>query len=148
MYPELGLLVDGEWIDASRRESLEVVNPATGTVLGRLPVATTEDIHSAAEAAHRAFGAWRRRTPLDRARILASVAMALRERADDLSTILTLEQGKPLREATAEVIATADTFEWMAEEGRRVYGRIVPSRFAGAEQYVVHEPIGPVGSCM
>lgn len=146
MYPELGLLVDGEWIDASEREALEVRNPATGASLGHLPIATLPDIDRAAEAAERAFAAWRRRTPLDRARILGSVAAALRQRVQELGTILTLEQGKPLREATAEVVATADTFEWMAEEGRRVYGRIVPSRYADTEQFVVHEPIGPVAA--
>lgn len=146
MYPALGMLVDGEWIDASRRESTEIVNPATGAALGRLPIATLEDIDRAADAAHRAFGPWRRRLPLERARILANVAAALRARSGELGTILTLEQGKPLREATSEVVATADSFEWMAEEGRRVYGRIVPSRYADTEQYVVHEPIGPVAA--
>ena len=146
MYPALGLLVDGEWIDASKREAIEVRNPATGAPLGRLPVATLADIDRAAEAADRAFAAWRSRTPLERARILGTAATTLRQRAQALGTILTLEQGKPLREATAEVIATADSFEWMAEEGRRVYGRIVPSRYPDTEQFVVHEPIGPVAA--
>ncbi|OZI59723.1 NAD-dependent succinate-semialdehyde dehydrogenase [Bordetella genomosp. 11] len=146
MYPRLGLLVDGEWIDASRREATLVRNPATGEPLGELPIATPDDIDRAAQAAARAFGGWRAMTPLERGRILARVATTLRERAESLSAILTREQGKPLREALAEVIATADTFEWMGEEGRRAYGRIVPSRFAGVEQLVLHEPIGPVAA--
>ena len=144
MHAQLGLLIDGEWIDASQRESIKVCNPATGELIGELPIATLQDVDRAAEAAHRAFSQWRSVTPCERARILAHIATTIRRRAKDLATILTTEQGKPLREATAEIVATADTFEWMAEEGRRVYGRIVPSRFPGTEQLVLHEPIGPV----
>ncbi|ANN67254.1 NAD-dependent succinate-semialdehyde dehydrogenase [Bordetella bronchialis] len=146
MYPRLALLIDGEWLDASRREAIPVINPATGERLGELPVATDEDIDRGADAAARAYPGWRDRTALDRGRILARVATLLRDRVDALAGVLTREQGKPLHEAAAEVIATADTFEWMAEEGRRVYGRIVASRFPGAEQLVVQEPIGPVAA--
>ncbi|MBL0420858.1 NAD-dependent succinate-semialdehyde dehydrogenase [Ramlibacter sp. AW1] len=146
MYPELGLLIDGEWISGLERDAIVVRNPATGAPIGELPVATVQDIDRAAEAAQKAFPVWRGITALDRGRVLARIATILRERTAELSAILTLEQGKPLREAAAEIAATADSFEWMGEEGRRVYGRVVPSRFADAEQLVVHEPIGPVAA--
>jgi len=146
MYPEPGLLIDGTWIAASERETLEVRNPANGELLGLLPVATDRDVDRAAEAAARAFGPWSRATALERARVLGRIAAAIRERAGELAAILTREQGKPLHESTAEVQGAADAFEWMAEEGRRVYGRIVPSRQAGLEQLVLHEPVGPVAA--
>ncbi len=145
-YPALGLLIDGEWIGAAERETLDVHNPATGALLGRLPIATPQDIDRAAHAAQRAFGSWRRMTPLERGRLLSGISSRIRERRDMLASILTMEQGKPLREAQAEIVSTADAFEWMAEEGRRVYGRTVPSRFADVEQLVVHEPVGPVAA--
>ena len=146
VYPPLGLLVDGEWIAASARDTLPVHNPATGALLGELPMATEADIDRAADAAHRAFGPWRRRTALERGRILAEVAATLRRRTSELAPVLTLEQGKPLREATAEIISTADSFEWLAEEGKRVYGRTMPSRFADTEMVVALEPVGPVAA--
>lgn len=146
MYPKLALLIDGEWLEEAGRQSQPVHNPATGEFLGALPLATPQDIDRAIDAADKAFLAWRRVTALERGRILMRVADALRARAQGLARILTLEQGKTLAEAAGEIIGCADTFEWMAEEGKRVYGRIVPSRFAGSEQLVTQEPIGPVGA--
>lgn len=145
-YPALGLLINGEWIHARDRETCEVRNPATGACLGELPIATEQDIDAAVATAHRAFAAWSRRTPLDRSNILRRVAELVRAHLDRLSAILTLEQGKTLQESTGEIHATADTFDWMAEEGKRVYGRIVPPRVAGLEQLVVYEPIGVVAA--
>jgi succinate-semialdehyde dehydrogenase/glutarate-semialdehyde dehydrogenase len=83
---------------------------------------------------------------LERARLLLKIASSIRDHGGALAHIISLEQGKTLGEARGEIIATADTFEWMAEEGKRVYGRVVPSRFAGAEQLVLYEPIGPVAA--
>ncbi|MGN5478082.1 aldehyde dehydrogenase family protein [Cupriavidus basilensis] len=83
---------------------------------------------------------------LERARVLARISSAIRTGAEVLASVLTMEQGKTLREARAEIEATADTFEWMAEEGKRVYGRIVSPRSAGVEQLVLYEPVGPVGA--
>lgn len=145
-YPAAALLIDGEWIPAGKRECLQVHNPATGERLGEVPVATLNDIDAAVNAAQRAFAPWSRRTALERSGILRRIGELVRMNIDRLSVVLTLEQGKTLRESVGELTATADTFDWMAEEGKRVYGRIVPSRFAGLEQFVVYEPVGVVAA--
>jgi succinate-semialdehyde dehydrogenase/glutarate-semialdehyde dehydrogenase len=144
-YPSLGLLIDGEWI-ADGRETMPVCNPATGQTIAHLPLATLSDIDRAIDAADRAFLTWKNVSALERGRLLQRIASAIRANSGALASVITMEQGKTLREAQGEIGATADTFEWMAEEGKRVYGRVVPSRFAGAEQLVVYEPIGPVGA--
>ncbi|RYF42138.1 MAG: aldehyde dehydrogenase family protein, partial [Comamonadaceae bacterium] len=141
-YHSPALLIDGEWIPAGQRDGLEVTNPANGEKLGDVPVATLADIDAAVDAAQCAFGPWSQRTPLDRSGILRRIGDLVRTHIDRLSVILTMEQGKTLRESVGELNATADTFDWMAEEGKRAYGRIVPSRFAGMEQLVVYEPVG------
>jgi succinate-semialdehyde dehydrogenase/glutarate-semialdehyde dehydrogenase len=141
MYPELGLYIDGEWLRTTRA-TMPVVNPATGQPIGALPTATTDDLDAAIEAAERGFAVWRNKSAYDRGRILKGTADLLRERAGSIARILTLEQGKTVTEALGEVQASADIIEWYGEEGRRVYGRIVPSRAAGLRQMVVHEPVG------
>lgn len=148
-YPHLQLLIGSRWLDAGpgdAREVREVRDPASGQVLGRLPLATDDDIEAAAQAAAQAAVPWKQMTALERGRILNRIAAQIREQATSLATILTLEQGKTLREAEGELIAVADTFEWMAEEGKRAYGRVVPSRLQGAEQWVQFEPVGPVAA--
>lgn len=145
-YPALQLLIDGQWLDAEGRAEREVHDPATGELLGRLPLANTQDIDCAAQAAARAFSGWRRVSALDRARLLQAISLRLRERTDSLAWILTREQGKTLRESAGEIAGAADTFEWMAEEGKRVYGRTVPSRLPGAEQLVLLDPVGAVAA--
>ena len=146
MYPELSLLIDGEWIGQGGRRSLSVTNPATGEEIGQLPVATLRDIDQAAKAAASAFAGWKSETPFERARILLRIAELLRRDAATIAPILTMEQGKPLREAQAEISGAADIFEWMAEEGKRVYGRIVGSRIPGADQMIFRQAVGPIAA--
>lgn len=143
---ERTLLIDGEWLDGGGRDSRPVFNPATGAVIGSVPVATHADIDRAAEVAHSGFEQWRRRTALERGNVLSSVAFAMREQVGRLASLLTLEQGKTIKEATAEVLSSADLIQWLSEEGKRVYGRIVPPRAHGLEQLVVLEPVGPVAA--
>jgi len=141
-YEQPQLFIDGRWLGAEGRIAKDVLNPATGQVLAQLPHATRADLDAALDAARRAFPAWRAAAPLDRSRILRSAATLVRERADDIARTMTLEQGKPLREARLEVLASADTFDWYAEEGRRNYGRVVPGRTLGQRITVLHEPVG------
>lgn len=145
-YPALELLIDGEWIGRQGRRSLPVTNPATGEHLGEVPVATESDLDRAAEAASRAFASWRHVPALERAAVLQSIARAIRRDEHRLATILTLEQGKRHVEALQEIRNSADTFEWMAEEGKRAYGRIVPARNRDTDQFVRLEPAGPVAA--
>ncbi|RYE08267.1 MAG: NAD-dependent succinate-semialdehyde dehydrogenase [Hyphomicrobiales bacterium] len=144
-YQKLGLWIDGEWTTGGGREVLAVLNPATGEKLADLPRATTADLDAALGAADRGFRLWKAISAYDRAKVLRRAADIMRERDAEIGRTLTLEQGKPLAEAIAEVRNSADIFEWFAEEGRRAYGRIVPARSATTRQMVVREPVGPVG---
>lgn len=139
-YAPLALYVDGSFIDD--RPGEEVTNPANGDVLGHLPHATEGDMDLALQSAAKAFESWRWSSPLERSRILRRVAELIREKADDIARDLTRDQGKPFAEARQEVVNAADHAEWHAEECRRIYGRIVPSRDANVRQAVVRQPVG------
>jgi succinate-semialdehyde dehydrogenase / glutarate-semialdehyde dehydrogenase len=142
----LRLIIGGETVDADRRRSLPVIDPATGEEIGRLPIATTEDMERALASAARGFAAWRAVAAYDRAVILREAARLLRERVEPIARTMTLEQGKPLAESRLEILASADAIEWAAEEGRRAYGRVVPARSNAVRQTVLREPVGPVAA--
>ncbi|GAB3200160.1 NAD-dependent succinate-semialdehyde dehydrogenase [Nocardioides hungaricus] len=145
-YPQLSLLIAGEWRAGDGRDTLPVVDPATGEAIAALPVATTVDLDDALDAAAAAFASWRDTPAYDRYRILRRAGDLLRERAETIGRHTTLEQGKPLRESVAEARSAADILDWFAEEGRRVYGRIVPSRSADVRDLVLRQPVGPVAA--
>lgn len=145
-YPDIQLLIDNQWVDAASGKKLDVVNPATGGRIGSVAHAGTADLDRALAAAQRGFAAWRNVPANERAAQMRRAAGLLRERADEIARLLTQEQGKPLAEARVEVLAGADIIEWFADEGRRVYGRIVPSRNLAAQQQVLKEPVGPVAA--
>ena len=142
MYPTLTLYIDGQFITAQGRKEQDVLNPATNQVIAKLPHATTEDLQRAVASAQRAFETWRKTSPLDRAKVLRKVAELARERAPEIGRNITLDQGKPLAEAVGEVMFCAEHAEWHAEECRRIYGRVIPSRQEGVRQLVLREPIG------
>jgi succinate-semialdehyde dehydrogenase/glutarate-semialdehyde dehydrogenase len=139
---DLCLYIDGTFLKGEGRAEHEVVDPATGTVVGRLPLASDDDLDRALGAAARAFATWRRSSPLERSRVLRRVGELSRTRAAEIGRIVTLEMGKPLAEAVAEVTACADHCDWHAEECRRIYGRVVPPRLPNVRQLVLHEPVG------
>jgi succinate-semialdehyde dehydrogenase/glutarate-semialdehyde dehydrogenase len=141
-YAQPALFIGGHWIGPDKRASSAVVNPATGEELGRMPVATPEDLVEAATTAQEALLHWKVRSPIDRSGILRRFADLLRSREGAIARDLTLDQGKPLLEARAEVRAAAEHVDWHAEEGRRVYGRTIPARLPGVQQQVLREPIG------
>lgn len=145
-YPSLSLYIAGEWIDKGTRASEPVINPATGEAVGEVPHATPQDIEAALQAADASFRTWRHVAPLDRSRILRRAAELLRSRTDQLATVITLESGKPLAESVREISVASEMFEWAAEEGRRAYGRIIPSRVKGMRQLAMLEPVGPVAA--
>jgi succinate-semialdehyde dehydrogenase/glutarate-semialdehyde dehydrogenase len=134
--------IDGEWVEADSGETIAVDDPATGTTVAEVPRMGVEETRRAIEAAERAQPAWRAMTAKDRARIIRRIADTMVERQDDLAALLTAEQGKPLAEAKGEILYAASFFEWFAEEGKRVYGDVIPS-FAPDKRIVVQkEPIG------
>lgn len=145
-YPNTGLHIGGAWIAADARDAIPVVNPATGEVIGAVAKATVDDLDRALSAAARGFATWRAVSALDRGRVLRRAADLLRDRVETIARLMTLEQGKPLREARAETLSAADTLDWFAEEGRRAYGRVIPARAEGVIQIVVREPVGPVAA--
>ena len=146
-YPNTQLYIDGRWQDAADGRTLAVHNPATGQEIGRVAHASRADLDLALAAAQKGFETWRDTTPAERSKIMRKAAGLLRERATDIARLLTQEQGKPLAEARVEVMAAGDIIEWFAEEGFRVYGRIVPSRGNLAlRQMVLKDPVGPVAA--
>ncbi|MDP1901753.1 MAG: NAD-dependent succinate-semialdehyde dehydrogenase [Rubrivivax sp.] len=142
MYPKLSLYIDGQFKSGEGRREQDIINPATDEVIGQLPHATQADLDDALAAAQRAFESWRKTSPLERSKLLRKVAALARERAPDIGHGITLDQGKPLAEAVAEVNACAEHAEWHAEECRRIYGRVIPARLDGVRQLVLREPIG------
>ena len=145
-YDPLYLFIDGDWIEAGNRDTVAVINPATEATIGRLPLATAADLERALSATRSGFDIWRRTVPAERARIMKNAAALMRERAEHIASLMTLEEGKPLAESRDEVLRAADYFEWFAEEARRIDGRVVPSNRPGVLQLVKREPIGPVAA--
>lgn len=146
-YPNTQLFINGQWQDAADGRSLAVFNPATGKEIGRVAQAGKADLDKALEAAQKGFETWRDMPPADRAKIMRKAAALIRERAGEIAPLLTQEQGKPLVEAKGEAMAAADLIEWFADEGLRVYGRIVPSRGKPElRQMVLKDPVGPVAA--
>jgi len=146
MYTDLGLYIDGKWLNGDGRKGEDVINPATGKTLAHLPHASTADLDAALDAAVGGFAQWKTTSAYDRSRILRKAADLLRERHDHVAEGMVQEQGKIYAEARAEVLTSADIIDWYAEEGRRTYGRIVPGRQKGVRQLVVHEPVGVVAA--
>ena len=145
-YPDTRLLIAGEWRDATGGKKIAVANPATGQTIGHVAHASIADLDAALAAAQSGFEKWRNTPAADRANTMRKAAGLLRERADAIARMMTQEQGKPLAEARVEVLAGAGIIEWFADEGMRVYGRIVPSRNLAAQQLVLKEPVGPVAA--
>lgn len=142
MYTDkIQLFIDGQWIDGDDRKP--IVNPATGQTIGLLESAGPAALDRALTAVERAFNVWKITTAAYRWDILSRAADLLVERKDRVATILTMENGKTLNEALGEVLFCADAIRWYAEEGKRLYGRVVPSRHAAVRQTVVKEPVGP-----
>jgi succinate-semialdehyde dehydrogenase/glutarate-semialdehyde dehydrogenase len=138
--------VDGEWIDADAGGTVEVTNPATGEVLGTVPSLGAAETRRAIEAAAAAFPAWAAKTAKERAGILRRWHDLLLANTDDLGLLMTAEQGKPLAEARGEVAYAAAFIEWFAEEGKRVYGDVIPGHQPDKRILVLRQPIGVVAA--
>ena len=146
MYETLALYIDGQFLSGDGRREQEVWDPATGQTIAKLPHASRADLDHALASAQKAFQSWKHSSPMDRSKILRKVAELARERAKEIGHNITLDQGKPLAEAIAEVVSCADHADWHAEECRRIYGRVVPARLPNVRQTVVREPIGVVAA--
>jgi len=140
------MYIDGKWCDADDGRTLRVINPATEEVIAEMAYGNRAMVRRALEAAHKAMPAWMKLTSWDRAKIIKKTADLMRERADAIARTMTMEQGKPLAEAKGEVLHSADTFEWFAEEGKRAYGQVIPQREQGKRHITVKHPVGVVGA--
>jgi succinate-semialdehyde dehydrogenase / glutarate-semialdehyde dehydrogenase len=140
------LYIDGSWRDAADGSTFPVVDPATEEVVAEVPSATPQDVDDAVDAAERAFAGWRTTDVWTRSAHLRKVATWLREHTDELAAVATEEQGKPLAQAAGELAATADQFDWYADEARRIYGRLVDGHATDHRLLVRREPIGPVAA--
>jgi succinate-semialdehyde dehydrogenase/glutarate-semialdehyde dehydrogenase len=146
-YIDTQLFIDGKWAQPAEGKTLPVVNPATGKEIGRVAHAGRPDLDRALEAAKKGFEIWRDTVPAERAKIMRKAAALVRERVGEIASLLTQEQGKPLAEAKTETLAACDILDWFADEGLRVYGRIVPSRVnVSIRQMVIKDPVGPVAA--
>ena len=145
-YTNTQLLIDGQWCDAANGKTLPVQNPASGQEIGRVAFASKVDLDRALAAAQKGFDAWRKVPAIERCKIMRQAAAILRERAPEIAALMTQEQGKPVAEAKAEIMMAGDIIEWFAEEGKRVYGRVVPPRNLAAQQMVLKDPVGPVAA--
>jgi len=141
----LALLIDGQWREGSSGRTRDVLDPTTGEVLAAVPTADRSDVDAAIAAAARAFPRWRDLPVDERTRILMKAAAIMRERADAIARIATIEEGKTFAEMRGEVLRCAKALEWDAQDAKRAYGRIIPID-NDTELTVRHEPVGPVGA--
>ncbi|MFF8908485.1 NAD-dependent succinate-semialdehyde dehydrogenase [Streptomyces olivaceoviridis] len=144
-YPAVRMHIAGEWCQGGSGRTAPVVDPATEETIGTVPLASAADLDRALDAAAEGFRVWRDTPVVRRTEILHTAAGLLAERAGEVGRIMTLEQGKPLAEATGEARRAADTLRWHADDARRAYGRIIPSA-PGILLSVRREPIGPVAA--
>lgn len=144
--PQPALLIDGKWRSARSSQHFRVIDPATESVLVEYPGATADETKEAADAAATAFPSWSSRTASDRGAVLRAGAANLRNAGEEIATLLTREEGKPLAEARREIDVAAAIIEWYAEEGRRACGRSIPSSLSGADVRTELVPAGPVAA--
>ena len=145
-YPDTQLLIDGQWRDGVEGRVLPVIDPASGETIGQVAHATQPDFDAALSSVSKGFTAWSAISAFERSKMMRRAADLLRERSDRIASLLTREQGKPLKEAKAEVMAGADVVDWFAEEARRTYGQLIPARAAGVTQMAIKMPVGPVAA--
>jgi succinate-semialdehyde dehydrogenase/glutarate-semialdehyde dehydrogenase len=138
--------VGGQWVDASDRRTSEIANPATGKPIGTVPHMGAADTRRAVDAAAQAFPAWARKTAKERAGLLRKWHDLMMANQEDLAVLMTAEQGKPLAESRGEIAYAASFVEWFAEEGKRLYGDVIPQHQADKRVVVIRQPIGVVGA--
>ncbi|MFN9497194.1 MAG: aldehyde dehydrogenase family protein, partial [Erythrobacteraceae bacterium] len=143
-YPTLKMFINGAWIETGEAGAMDVINPATGAVIGQCPKASPAQLDAALKASDDAFAAWGRTCGAERHAILRRAADLLRTRAPAIARVITAEMGKPHAQGIGEILSACDTIDFLGEEAKRRGGRLIPTR--GNQliaQIVTHEPIGP-----
>ncbi len=139
-------ILNGQSIDEGSLGTRELVNPATEAVIAVLPRCGAIEANAAAKLAAEGFTEWSAVSPFDRSKIMRRAAEQMRSEAETVAAEITREQGKPLAQAHAEWLASADLLDWYAEEGRRAYGRMIPARGPHMRWAVHRRPVGPVAA--
>ncbi len=137
--------IDGKWVEAVDKQQIPLINPATEEVITKISFGNEKDAVLAIDAAEIAFKTWSKTTPYFRAEILKKAANYLRDNLDTIAHDMVLESGKPLLEARGEWTVAANLFEWYAEEGKRAYGRVVPTNRTDKRSSVILQPMGVIG---
>lgn len=151
LAPEITLIhdrgfIDGQWVSADSQSTMDVVNPATGDVIGTVPAMGRIEACRSIDAAHRAFPKWARLPAKERAKILRRWFDLIIENKQALATLLTAEQGKPIREAHAEIDYGAAFVEWFGEEAKRLYGDVIPGSNVDSRVVCLRQPVGVVAA--
>lgn len=134
--------INGQWCDANNKETCEVLNPATNTILGSVPNMGADETRHAIAAAEKSKSVWATKTGKERSAILRCWHRLIAENLDDLAVLMTSEQGKPLAEAKGEIQSGLDYLEWFAEEAKRIYGDVIPAHIADKRLLVIKQPVG------
>jgi len=146
MYSKFGQFIDGKWQQAEKKETYDVINPATEEIIGQASKASSADVQKALKSAEKGLEVWKNTLPWQRSYIIRKIADLLRKKQDVLAKWLTIEVGKPLAEGIGETGGAADIFEWNAEETKRIYGQTVESRFPDTRVHVYYQPVGVVAA--
>ncbi len=146
MYQDINLFIRGDWRPASDKAARPVTDPANEEPLAQVAFATEADIEDALIAAKDGFAVWRRTGPWERAVKIRRAADLIRERADELGLLMSMETGKPIAEGKGEINAAADQFEWYSEETKRIYGQMIEARTHESRMAVIYQPVGVVAA--
>lgn len=142
---EVKQFINGEWINAIGNGTIQLINPATEEVIGDISFGNADDCNAAIDAASQAFKTWSKTTPYFRAEILKKAAQFIRDHVQEFATDMVYESGKPLAEAKGEFMVAANLFEWYAEEGKRAYGKTIPTNRIDKRSFTQWQPMGVIG---
>ena len=140
------VFINGQWLDATDQKTFSVTNPATDAVIAHVPSVTTAQVEHAVEAAETALETWKLTTAKERSTLLKKWFQLIVENQEDLATILSTEQGKPMTESRGEILYGASFIEWFAEEAKRTYGDVIPHDKQGRRIVVIRQPVGVVAA--
>lgn len=140
------MLIGGEWVDAESKETINIINPVYGEAFAQVPKAHKEDVEKAIAAADGAFEQWSSLSPFKRGEYLRKAGTIALSRVEEIARLMTQEQGKPFKEAVGEVEKGAKILRYYAEEGERIYGRIIANEEVDIESRVIYQPIGVAGA--
>ncbi|WP_088044224.1 NAD-dependent succinate-semialdehyde dehydrogenase [Bacillus sp. EAC] len=143
VYP---MYIDGTWVGNDHEYFTKVTNPATGTIVGAIPTGGTYEAKLAVDAAHKAFKKWSKKTAEERYHLLMKWYRLIDEKKEEIARLMTLEQGKPLKEALGETVYANGFISWYAEEGKRIYGETIPASQPNKRILIRKEPVGVVAA--